>query len=184
MTKTLGGRPITGDIGNTNISKPVEQWGEEKFIELLDAVFAANERVAALGWYQYTPSFNDGDPCVSPVGTERLIVFDEVPHSINYDTVIFDEDEYEEVYPGDDPRVTTVRDLRGPGAYETRNGKWDWYPENPDAPIDPLYTAGNAFYNALDGGHFDHLIQEHFGDGSQIIATRDGFDVGYYECGY
>lgn len=180
-TKTLGNRPIVGDPGETSL--PAEQWGEEKFIEMLDAVFAADPEVTALGWTQYTPGFNDGDPCTFDVHCESLVILGEIPESISYDTVRFSSDE-DEVYT-DDPRVLSLSDRRPPGEYgRDPDGVWGYQLTDPDAPVDPLYAAGTAFYKALTQGHFDHVVMKHFGDPASVVATREDFKVGYYECGY
>ncbi|MCW2902217.1 MAG: hypothetical protein JWO67_4482 [Streptosporangiaceae bacterium] len=55
------GRPVTGEVAQTGRTRH-EQWPGDKFIELLDAVLTA-PGVEAVKWHQYTPSFNDGDPC-------------------------------------------------------------------------------------------------------------------------
>lgn len=54
-------RPVVGSIEDT--SKPaVDQWSVEEFLSVVDDILAVPE-VEAIRWRQYTPYFNDGDPC-------------------------------------------------------------------------------------------------------------------------
>ena len=46
--------------------------GEAAVRELLQEFFAANPTIAAVKWAQYTPYFNDGDPCIFRVGDPQI----------------------------------------------------------------------------------------------------------------
>lgn len=41
---------------------------EKDFLELFAPMFEKFPQIVAVGWHQYTPSFNDGDPCVFLMG--------------------------------------------------------------------------------------------------------------------
>ncbi len=54
-------RPIEGEI--TATSKPqLEQWDAATFLRVVDEILAI-KGVKAIRWTQYTPYFNDGEPC-------------------------------------------------------------------------------------------------------------------------
>jgi hypothetical protein len=46
--------------------------GEDAVKELFKEFFDANPKAAAVSWRQYTPYFNDGDPCYFRVGEMSL----------------------------------------------------------------------------------------------------------------
>lgn len=41
---------------------------QDKIPEYLKGIMPAHEKVIAIGWTQYTPYFNDGDPCTFSIG--------------------------------------------------------------------------------------------------------------------
>jgi len=46
--------------------------GQEDFTELAEAVFTANPSINAIGWYQHTGYYKDGDACVFGVSNIML----------------------------------------------------------------------------------------------------------------
>lgn len=156
MTEVLG-RPVTGTIPRGYRGARPEQWGAEEFLPLLDAVLAAG--VESVKWHQYTPSFNDGEPCEFTVGEFRV-------RPINADEDS-EEGEYEDGF-------LTVYDIRDySGGYRNAKAK-------------PGFEAVYEALTELDGksGHFEVFLEDTFGNGSQIVATAAGFEVDYYDCGY
>lgn len=61
MSTTFAGREIEGEVSAT--AQLAEQHPESEFVEALDRLLQT-EGVEAVRWTQYTPYFNDGDPCV------------------------------------------------------------------------------------------------------------------------
>lgn len=57
----FAGRTIEGDVSMGDA--PKEQHADELLVKALDELLAV-EGVEAVRWRQYTPYFNDGDPCV------------------------------------------------------------------------------------------------------------------------
>lgn len=53
-------------------NQTVRAEGEAAVRELLQEFFAANPTIAAVKWAQYTPYFNDGDPCIFRVGDPQI----------------------------------------------------------------------------------------------------------------
>jgi hypothetical protein len=76
------GRPVSGTI-----TKPAghtaEQWPGTQFLPLLDAVLN-QPGVAAVRWTQYTPYFNDGDPCIFGVNDFTVKLTDGDPDAGDY----------------------------------------------------------------------------------------------------
>lgn len=142
----LGGRPITGDISyygrDTSEQRPIEE-----LLAALDALFELPE-VLAIRWHQYTPYFNDGEPCT-------FSVYDPL---IRLESVAEDEGDYEDGYLW---------------AYEIEYGD-----KGTGSPVKPLLKT---FEQALTGGSHDVELRKHFGDPAEIVATREGFAVEYYD---
>lgn len=65
-TKNFLGIPVEGEI-NKSRSRQVEQWGQEKFAEMIRPLLNSDD-IEAVRWTQYTPYFNDGDVCEFSVG--------------------------------------------------------------------------------------------------------------------
>lgn len=61
MSTTFAGRVIEGEISAGDTL--AEQHPESEFVDALNKILSV-EGVDAVRWEQYTPYFNDGDPCV------------------------------------------------------------------------------------------------------------------------
>lgn len=156
---TLAGRPINGDIQHYG-SSPTEQKPIEEFLAALDAVFAFPE-VQSIKWQQYTPYFNDGDACEFSIYEPRVQV----------EGVAEDDGDYEDGY-------ITAWDIKwgnviGPGEHN----KEVRYPQ----VSAELGAAMQAFSDAAEGGAHEADLRKAFGDPAEVTATREGFDVEYYE---
>lgn len=117
MTMTFLGIPVEGDI--TKADKRTPQRPLEDLAPLMQAVLD-DDGIAAFGWRQCTPYFNDGDPCVfSAYGVWFAPAEDASP-----DDADSEDDEYE----GDDTEELGL--YHGHlGTYE--GGEWVKDPDNP-----------------------------------------------------
>lgn len=171
---TFEGRPIHGTINNSTFNR-AEQWDGAAFIQYLDAVLTT-PGVAAVRWRQYTPYFNDGDPCEFGVGEFYLrpgdpLAAEGVDPERDDDEDVYDDDSDDEESGSYGDGFQDVSDL-------TRT--WDpiknWFvdlavPHPGAAPLQALNDVSDHFENALREGFGDHAI---------ITATRDGFQVEEY----
>lgn len=189
-TPTLGGLPIQGDISYYTEPDAAPQLGEDEFIARIKAVLDTGE-IAAIGWAQYTPYFNDGDPCIFHIG--EVYVFPkaerdpEVPRVVcgecghQTDDIDYSEVEegfayHDETYDGvgalttvgwrqeDDPRVSKATN----DAVRVLLGNYSW--RNTDAEARP----------GLQSGSFNQVCLKHFGDPALVVATSEGFTVEHY----
>lgn len=158
MTEVLG-RPVTGEVSHYS-SAPAEQWPDEQFLTYLDAVLDC-EQVEAVRWHQYIPSFNDGDPCTFTLGEVYVKLVDGDEEAGEYEDGFID-------------------------GYNMYDGHWDEsrrnYIRTPQPGFEVLYPALDKLGDAM--GHFELFLQTNFGDNAEITATKTGFEVGYYDCGY
>lgn len=169
---TFEGRPIQGDLSYRDYTA-VEQWDRARFLGFLDAVLNA-ENVSAVRWRQWVPSFNDGDPCEFTLGEfyfkpgETLTLVDTDPEN-DADEDVYDDDDEDGDY-GD-----------GFVGYSGLLRAWD---DDACKYVDlPNPHPGAVLLRDLNqhSGHFEAVLRESFGDHAIVTATRDGFQVEFYE---
>lgn len=165
--------PIIGDITRGN--PRAEQRSAEEFAPLLQAVL--NEPgVRSVSWYQRTPYFNDGDPCVfSAYFSSVRMVGQAAPNE--------DDEDYEEEGEGFPPYSEAGQALigrweKGWNADRTVYGYVGEYA----GPNKSLFLALDAFSKAIDSGAFDDVLLDKFGDHATVKVVKDeGIYVDYYE---
>lgn len=124
----------------------------------------------AFGWEQYTPYFSDGDPCVFSIGSPWFLTVDDP-----------DVDDVEDFY-------TYEVDYGGhPTLGESENtyeGNW------PDrkmvssiytGPDEERYKRVRALSAAINGGGFEDVLLEAFGDHAAVVIRASGITVDSYE---
>lgn len=139
------------------------------------------DKVGKFSWTQYTPYFNDGDPC--EFSKNELCIF--TPADIENEDAWEGSDEFSP-YGGNGDKLNKFLYRRKSDGYET-SGRWidnrrletDYEVfENPN--FDPAwgeaYTAVNTAFNLLD----DDTALALFGDHVQVIVTKDGVEAEEY----
>lgn len=170
MTMSFLGIPVEGDI--TKGDKRTPQRPLEDLAPIMQAVLD-DDGIAAFGWHQYTPYFNDGDPCVfSASGVWAARVEDIDPDAPD----TFDSDELDVDYGG---RL---------GSYE--GGEWVKDQDNPPfnkrvgahyvGPDRARFDRCKALSDAIESGAFDDVLLEAFGDHAEITVKRGGITVDSY----
>lgn len=165
MTNEVFGKPVTGDITQSRGSGVVQRDPVE-FMEGLDKLFE-DPRVEAIRWSQYTPYFNDGEPCEFSVDEYSIGIkffgLDENDSTYRNDGFITDDDVYS--YP--DGFKANLPDHGR--VYKTEINGVDI------SGIDKLLEIVPI------GDHHMVFLRESFGDHAEVTATREGFHVEYYE---
>lgn len=159
MTNTFAGRTIDGEI-NRFTSGPGTQDDPALFLTALDELLDT-PGVEAVRWNQYTPYFNDGEACEFSIYSA-------------YVKVIGDEDEEAGDY-GDGFR--SLYDLFDYGSDYTDKK----YRQVGGYPGKLIYDALHAFERVIESGRHDVILNEKFGDPAQVTATKNGFEVEFYE---
>lgn len=163
--------------------------------DLITPVFTAalQEGFRVLRWNQYTPGFNDGDPCYFTVGDKYLLPIGRVflntetgqyRHITDPDVLALDGEGWEEVNMLEEDPEDSQFDGDGnsvPGAWSNA------YVYTYDGA--PEYTEGFKRAVELIGKLDSDLLEAAFGDNREITVTlgEDGkaaFQVDEYECGY
>lgn len=164
MTNTLLGIPIEGDIVSTE--KRPHQKPIEDLLPLLQAVLD-DENVKQFGWRQYTPYYNDGEPCTFSAWGAWAIPADWIPSEA------YDEDDYDD----------DAFDIDYSEHWYNKQDK-DWY-RNREANLKPQYKETmpklKALNQAIDDGNFDDVLLEKFGDHAKVTVTKEKIQVEYYE---
>jgi hypothetical protein len=162
MTMNFLGIEIDGNIVRTEGSKPQRPLAE--FAPILQAVLD-DPTIVEFGWRQYTPYFNDGDPCkFSANGTWVRTVTDGNADSV--DTCDLEVDYGKHL--GERPR--------------TWNSETRTYDVGPyDGPDEARYDRCVALSNAVDGGEFYDVLLTAFGDHAEVTIRRDGIKVEFYD---
>lgn len=166
---SINGANIQGDIIRRDRSQ-VPQASPLEFLSFIDTLLAL-PGVTAVGWTQYTPYFNDGDPCEFSVGEISLQLDPEVFGEVeDDDTWGLEGDNWISSYG---LKQMIDRSLPYPQKYQDSNYRWE---------INGIDTKPYAeAMKGWDAGSFEAVAAENFGDHATVTATRDGFSVDYLE---
>lgn len=161
------GIPVTGDISwgeKRPLQKPLSE------LEPLIRALLDDETIVEFGWRQYTPYFNDGDPCVfSTYGVwVRTVTDDKDPD----DEDISDSLSVEYGHPS----LGEIQWGYSSGSYESRVRFVKGY----EGPDQARLERCLAFNDAIEGGSFDDVLLEAFGDHAEIRVKRDGITVEFF----
>lgn len=164
MTSNFLGIPVNGDI--TRGSDRVEQKPIEELQPILQAVLD-DPTIVEFGWRQYTPYFNDGEPCTFSVhGTW-------VRTDADRDA---DEDELETWGHRSLGKVTTEW-----GDVDPETKRRVVVSETYEGPDRARFDRCKALERAVEGGHFEHVLLDAFGDHAEITVRRAGIEVEFFE---
>lgn len=163
---TFLGIPIEGDI--TEADRRAKQRPLHEFSPIIQAVLN-DPNIIEFGWSQYTPYFNDGDPCVFSangiwVRTKADVTPDDEDfYSTNESYAL---DSGESVLSNVKQWDSTAR------AHVTVKGLSPW--------IYAAYDKADALDTAVQGGAFDDVLQEAFGDHAEVTVAKDKITVERY----
>ncbi|MGR6922619.1 hypothetical protein ACU635_50910 [[Actinomadura] parvosata] len=161
-TKSFLGIPVVGDI-NEGGKRP-KQRPIEDLAPLMQAVLD-DPTIVEFGWTQYTPYFNDGDPCVFGVRGEIWV------------RTVTDQDV-------DDKYELEVSRYGGHPSLGERGRTWSGstYVEKPyEGPDEARYDRCLALNDAIEGGEFLDVLLDAFGDHAEITVRKDGIQVEFYQ---
>lgn len=157
MSNNFLGIPVEGDIYSADRRTAQKPLGE--LTPLFQAVLD-DENVVEFGWGQYTPYFNDGDPCVfSAYGVW--------------------------VRTTQDAEDAEDDDLDPTWCHPTLSAEV-WGTEsripNPNRPAwaEQTFARTAALSNAIESGAFDDVLLEQFGDHAKINVNRERIEVDFY----
>lgn len=180
------GMEVEGCGGSGQESDRPEQLSIDDFKSEVAAILEHTE-VTGIAWTQYTPYFNDGEPCVFSVG-EPYFCFSGVELSEEDEDTYFDyswmEDDFEEnkrAWCGDycnsdifDRIVGKTQKDYGPwnGSFNSRDWTWKEGSGPESSPNPGLFNAIAHFSHHLEGGNFDHAVEDLFGDHAVVRIDK------------
>lgn len=158
--KNFLGIPVEGEIHFGGEDR-VEQRPLEELTPLMQALLD-DETIEWFGWRQYTPYYNDGEPCVFHVSSALAV------------KLTSDAGE-----PDDDDGWDGVEcnSALGEREYDYKTRSRGPY----TGPDEDRYNRCLALESALSSGAFDDVLLVHFGDHATIRVSRTGIRVEFYE---
>ena len=152
-----------------------EQHPREELASALRAVVERPE-VAAVRWRQYTPYFNDGDPCVFGVG-EIGVAFIDLPFSERGCSYEEFGGEYDDGFFG--TYSDEFNERVGKLKYHYNQGDFSYTVET--SPDPELAKAVLNAFEAVQGGHHKVSLEDLFGDHAVVTVYKDRIDIEEYE---
>lgn len=180
MSKNFLGIPIEGNISGGD--RQVKQRPLEEFQPIVQAVLD-DPTIGAVQWTQYTPYFNDGDPCTFSAYEVYVL-----PAETHDDT---EDDDYDG-YDIEESKSWIAIELGYGEHAETFMGKAEYHWEGTwgvdrrkvidsyTGPDRERYDRLHELSSAIQGGEFDHVLQELFGDHCTVKITREKITVDEY----
>lgn len=162
--KNFLGIPIEGDITKSN--KRAEQKPVEEFTPLVQALLD-DPTIVEFGWYQYTPYFNDGEPCVFSAGELWVRLTTSPEDADTVDLSLRYPSERVEPHLGEEK----IKWIKKYSEYETEY----------EGPDEERFQRALALHNAIDSGQFDDVLMDTFGDHAGVTVKRDRIAVEFYE---
>lgn len=162
QARSFLGIPVHGDIHQSR--EMPNQLPLEELTPLIQAVLD-DEHAVEFGWRQYTPYFNDGEPCIFSAGY-LWIRTDGDEEGIPQDELQLDD------YEGSCLRDREwISDGRGHGGHYELRKREPWQVA--------LYDKATLLHQALARGSFDAVLLKEFGDHAEITIRRSGIDIDF-----
>lgn len=164
------GIPVEGEktrgVTPRRAQRPVEE------LEPLLMAVLHDPLITEVGWYQYTPYFNDGEPCEFSVHTIWFRTTQDPQKAASDED---EEDEEEELWQ-------LELDYHPVLAHREWSHEHRSYVNRPLSPeVRETSLRCQALHDALDGGEFEDVILETFGDHAMVTAKPTGFTIDFYQ---
>lgn len=151
------------------LAKRFQETAQELFKETTKEFFDKNPAIKAVGWTQYTPYFNDGEPCTFSVNDAW---FSNAEGEDLEDISRWGE------YEGENEKVFCCEGYMLASTSDYGKKYRDEVHSKAEGAID-LEVLAN-FNRMIQCEEMEKIMLAMFGDHATIVATRDGFDVN--EC--
>lgn len=154
--KDFMGIPIAGNYGGW--ARAVQQPIEDLYPYFKEAF---DKGIKAVKWEQYTPGWNDGEPCEFSISDVKFTANSEIAQA----WLDSDDPDYDVIYPNHGYRYFDEENFMG-------------YGEHPD---------GNEFKNInlpVAEGRFEDALRGVFGNDTQVVVTPERVVQFEWDCGY
>lgn len=159
QTRNFIGIPVNGSI--TRGETRVEQRPIEELQPVMQAVLD-DPTVVAYGWTQYTPYFDDGKPCTFCVNS-LWVRTDSDREADQYELEMWGHKSL-----GERPKTWN---------HETNSYDYGAY----EGPDEARYDRCKQLEKAIEGGHFENVLLDAFGDHAEVTVRRDGIEIEFYQ---
>ncbi|MEU1800827.1 hypothetical protein [Streptomyces sp. NPDC019937] len=163
-TRSFLGIPVEGEITQGEDRK--KQRPLEELQPILQAVLD-DPTILEFGWRQYTPYFNDGDPCTFNV--HGVWIRTDADRDV--------EDTYE-LEPFTHPSIGKVT---GGEWVEDADGPRKRVGARYEGPDQARFERCKALEAAVEGGEFYDVLLDAFGDHARVTVRRDGIEIEFYD---
>lgn len=211
-SKEFLGLPIVGDVSSNRAKRTKQRPASDLQPAIQDVVDLAGDDFVGFKWTQYIPGFNDGDPCVFGTGeinvkyTDIPGEDDENPAGENEDGWVYVDDQWVKggaitVYTRrtstEEEYQAAVKEwqsrpynrsadgsVKEPRPYDVSRDIWEDIPTGQVIEKRSNADAVKTLADLINSSAFDHALQDAFGDNAEVILTKEGFTVDYYDCGH
>jgi hypothetical protein len=155
------GIPVEGKItpGDRVPQRPLSE------LQPLVRALLDDDKVVEFGWKQFTPYFNDGEPCLFGAWDFWVRTTADAPDDDVRDLGV---GEYAESHP-----------TLGGTRLDRRRYPYVEHPYEGDDP--ERYGRARALADAVADGAFDDVLLEAFGDHATVTVRRTGITVEFYD---
>lgn len=151
--------------------------GETALKELFAGIFKEFPEVLAIGWCQYTPGFNDGDPCLFSLNDVMVVTTESLAEWPSALEGVAEGEGWQSAYNFTDYKNGPII------AIGTRHNGEPWDRREPiQSPLAKMLNELTGLLSSAAGLDF---LDTSFGNDKEIIALPSGeFKVDDYDCGY
>lgn len=161
----------------------VDQYSQEAFGEIVKTLLD-DEFFVDFGWVQYTPYFNDGEPCeFSTTGFWVRTIKDlklETTISVEGDGDESEELDFEDTDNFEFDSHPTLGKLEYPDGYWVNGYGSERKPGTYVGDDEYHFRLARAMNLAIDEGHFENVLLDLFGDHCQVKVSRTGITIDEY----
>lgn len=148
----------------TSFKQTIQEKLKKEFKTIISKLFEQNSELKAIVWVQYTPYFNDGDPCIFQIGDVSFT------NATGNDL----QDIHWGEYDGKN------KDVRVLSTYTTLTGKWARDEDKEYAKLIDFETCKKVG-QLMTSEEMKDVMLATFGDHVKVIATREGFTIEEYD---
>lgn len=159
------GIPVHGTI--TRGTDRVDQRPIEELQPIMQAVLD-DPTIVEFGWRQWTPYFNDGEPCEFGVSEIWVRTVDDAEDADRYDL------EFGSSHP-------TLGRVRGEWVDDPKTHRQTYEITGYEGPDRARYDRAQALNKAIAGGAFEHVLLDAFGDHARVTVRRTGIEIEFYD---
>lgn len=176
-SRSFLGIPVQGDIVSRD--PKTKQRSLEEFTPILQAVLN-DPTIVEFGWTQYTPHFNDGDPCEFGVHSPWFRTVE------NTTTSSADKEDQDEEDDEEEEEDTWKLELTSNESLGERSRTWNRERKAYDygdyvGPDEARYDRCLALHEALDSDAFDDVLLAAFGDHAEVTVRKTEIKVDFYD---